>query len=98
MTTKQSRRHKLLATWPRMTGQVEHMGTVGIYPPPNFGRYIKGQIISKGLFGTLGFFQKTNKQIRFFCLTVQKTNLFVRFLEESEGTKKSFRNYLTFKK
>ena len=40
MTTKQSRRHKLLATWPRMTGQVEHMGTVGIYPPPNFGRYI----------------------------------------------------------
>ena len=25
----------------------------------------KGQIISKGLFGTLGFFQKTNKQIRF---------------------------------
>ena len=32
MTTKQSRRHKLLATWPRMTGPPEHMGTVGIYP------------------------------------------------------------------
>ena len=25
----------------------------------------KGQIISKGLFGILGFFQKTNEQIRF---------------------------------
>ena len=25
----------------------------------------KGQIISKGLFGILGFFQKMNKQIRF---------------------------------
>ena len=47
-------------------------------------------------FGILGFFQKTNEQIRFFCLTVLKTNLFVCFLEESEDTKKSFRNYLTF--
>ena len=26
---------------------------------------IKGQIIPKGLFGILGFFQKTNEQIRF---------------------------------
>ena len=26
---------------------------------------IKGQIISKGLFGILGFFQKTNEEIRF---------------------------------
>ena len=25
----------------------------------------KGQIISKGIFGILGFFQKTNEQIRF---------------------------------
>jgi hypothetical protein len=25
----------------------------------------KGQITSKGLFGILGFFQKTNEQIRF---------------------------------
>ena len=48
------------------------------------------------IFGILGFFQKTNKQIRFFGLTVLKANLFVRFLEESEDTKKSFRNYLTF--
>ena len=57
----------------------------------------KGQIISKGLFGILGFFQKTNERIRFFSLTVLKTNLFVRFSEESEDTKKSFRNYLTFR-
>ena len=49
----------------------------------------------KGLFGILGFFQKTNEQIRFFCLTVLKTNLFVQFLEESEDSKKFFRNYLT---
>ena len=49
-------------------------------------------------FGILGFFQKTNERIQYFCLTVLKTNLFVCFLEESEDTKKSFRNYLTFKK
>ena len=37
-----------------------------------------------------------NERIWFFCLTVLKTNLFVRFLEEFEDTKKSFWNYLTF--
>ena len=40
------------------------------------------------IFGILGFFQKTNKRIRFFSLTVLKTNLLVCFLEESEDTKK----------
>ena len=35
----------------------------------------KGRIISKGLFGFLGFFQKTNEQIRFSTVVVrQKTN------------------------
>ena len=34
--------------------------------------------------------------IRFFGLTVLKTNLFVRFLEESEDNKQSFRNYGAF--
>ena len=48
----------------------------------------KGQLISKAL----EFFQKTNERICFFCLTVVKTNLFVRFLEEFEDTKKIFRN------
>ena len=36
---------------------------------PNFVQIwlnIKGQIISKRLVGILGFFQKTNKQIRFY--------------------------------
>ena len=41
--------------------------------------HIKGQIILKGLFGILQFFQKMNEQIRFS---------FVHFLEESEDTKK----------
>ena len=51
---------------------------------------VKGQIISKGLFGILGFFQKTNEQIPFLVQLGQKTNLFVRFLEESEDTKNRF--------
>ena len=46
----------------------------------------KGQIISKRLFGILGFFQKTNEQIRFLVLLGKKPNSFVRFLEESEDT------------
>ena len=48
-------------------------------------------------FGIIVFFQKTNEQIRFFRLTVCTKNESVHlFLEESEDTKKSFRNYLTF--
>ena len=65
MTTKQSRRHKLLATWPRMTGPTESMGTVGIFPHlilagtliySNHGGQntpTKGQIISKANFEVL---------------------------------------------
>ena len=30
-----------------------------------YDREAKGQVTSKGLFGILGFFQKTNEQIRF---------------------------------
>ena len=33
---------------------------------------LKGQIISKGLFGILGFFQKTNKQICFITVREKK--------------------------
>ena len=48
---------------------------------------LKGQIISKQLFGTLGFFH----QIKFvFFPNNTKMKLFVRFLEESEDIKKSF--------
>ena len=50
----------------------------------------KGQTISKGLFGILGFFQKTNEQIRFQYCQAKKMNLFVRFLEESKDTKRPF--------
>ena len=40
-----------------------------------------------------------NERMNFFLgLTVLNMNLFVRFLVESEDTKKSFQNYLTFKK
>ena len=36
------------------------------------------------------------EQDKNIIVIVLKTNLFVRFLEESEDTKKSFRSYLTF--
>ena len=56
--------------------------------------YSKGQIISKGLlFSSNSPKKRTNE----FVFTTT-TNSFVRFLGEFEDTKKSFRNYLTFKK
>ena len=49
----------------------------------------KGQLISKGLFGTLEFLQKTKK--KFVYSTVRpKKNSFVRFLEESSAWKNHF--------
>ena len=54
----------------------------------------KGQIISKGLLLSSNSPKKrTNK----FVFTTT-TNSFVHFLGEFEDTKKSFRNYLTFRK
>ena len=47
-------------------------------------------------FGILGILFKNEQTNSFFCLTVLKSNLFIRFLEVSEGTKNSFLNYLTF--
>ena len=44
----------------------------------------------------LVFSDSSKKRIWFFGITVLKMNLIVRFLEESEETKKSNRNYLTF--
>ena len=53
---------------------------------------VKGQIISKGLFGVLEFSQKTNERIR-----RSSKNEFLRsFFERIRGYQKSFRNYLTF--
>ena len=54
----------------------------------------KGQIISKLLLVSSDSSKKRTNEFVFFCLTVLKTNF---FLEESEDTKKSFRNYLTFR-
>ena len=57
----------------------------------------KGQIISKGLFGILGFFQKMNELIRFLVLLGKKTEFVRSFFGRIRGYQKSFRNYLTFK-
>ena len=48
---------------------------------------LKGQIISKGLFGILEFSQKMNERIR---RSSKKTNSFIRFLGEFEDTKSPF--------
>ena len=60
--------------------------------------FAKGQIISKCLFGVFNFFQKMNKQILLYYYETSGRLVFVRFLEEVEDTKKTFRNYLTFSK
>ena len=53
---------------------------------------LKGQIISKGLFGVLEFSQKTNERIR--CSS--KNEFLHSFFGRIRGYQKSFRNYLTF--
>ena len=60
--------------------------------------YYKGQTKSKCFFQANDSSKKWTNEFVYFCLTIPKTNLFVRFLEESEGTKKFFQNYLTFKR
>ena len=57
----------------------------------------KGQIISKRLLVSSDSSKKRKNKFVFFCLTQLKKNLFVRFLEESEDTKTSFRNHLIFR-
>ena len=53
---------------------------------PMWGILVKGQIISKGLFDILEFFQKTNKQIPYGS----KNEFVCSNLEELEDTKNSF--------
>ena len=53
---------------------------------------VKGQIISKRLFGILEFFQKTNKRIR----RSSKNEFVCSFFGRIRGYQKSFRNHLTF--
>ena len=52
------------------------------------------------IFSSRRFLQKTNKRILLYYLWNVKPQVdlfFVRFLEEIEDTKKTFRNYLTFR-
>ena len=53
---------------------------------------VKGQLISKGLFGILNYSKKTNEQIQLNYYDTSGRIVFVRFLEEFEDTKKTLRN------
>ena len=53
----------------------------------------KGQLIQKGLVGVYHvFFQKTNKKFNLQYYDTSGRLVFVRFLEEFEDIKKTFRN------
>ena len=54
--------------------------------------FAKGQIISKANYGILNSSKKRTNKVVFTTMRL----VFVRFLEEIEDTKKTFRNYLTF--
>jgi hypothetical protein len=54
----------------------------------------KGQLISKANCQAV---DSSNKRTNEFVFTTMRC-VFVRFLEEIEGSKKAFRNYLTFSK
>ena len=56
----------------------------------------KGQLISRRLFGILNSSKKTNEKIRLHNYDTSGRLVSVRFLEEFEDTKKTFRNKLTF--
>ena len=49
------------------------------------------------VFGVSDFLQKMNERIRLYYYDTSSRLVFVRFLEEIDDTKKTFRNYLTFK-
>ena len=65
--------------------------TFDCIPPRYYSNVRKGQLISKGLLGILNSSKIWTKK---FDLTTMNLRLlvFVRFLEEFEGTKKTFRN------
>ena len=52
----------------------------------------KGSEKVKMIFSSRRFLQKTNKQILLYYYETSGCLVFVRFLEEIEGTKKTFRN------
>ena len=55
-----------------------------------------GVQIVEMVFSSRRFLQKTNERILLYYYETSGRLLFVRFLEEIEDTKKTFRNYLTF--
>ena len=64
-----------------------------ILPEKVKNRLVKGQLISKkNCQGVNSSKKRTNE----FVFTTMR-RVFVRFLEEIEDTKKTFRNYLTFR-
>ena len=58
----------------------------------------KGQLISKGLFGTLEFLQKNERKNSFIVLLGQKNEFFRSFFGGIVDLKKPFRICLTFSK
>ena len=54
--------------------------------------FAKGQLISKGLFGTLNSPKKQTKKNQLYYYDTSGRLVFVRFLGEIEDTKKTFRN------
>ena len=55
-----------------------------------FTGVLKGQLISKYLFGVFSFLQKTNENKSTWSIIVVKSNSFVRFLEETLAWKNHF--------
>ena len=61
------------------------------FHPNTFTLNTKGQLISKGLFTLLEFFQKNERNNSIIVLLLgKKTNSFVHFLEESSAWKKHY--------
>ena len=58
----------------------------------------KGQKKSKCFFLSRRLLQKMNEQILLYYYETSGRLVFIRFLEEIEDTKKTFRNHLTFTK
>ena len=56
------------------------------------GAVVKGQLISKCLFGVFNFSQKTNENMSTWGIVVVKSNFFVRFLRELKMPKRHFEN------
>ena len=89
-------------------GAADELRAVGMPPPSHiFGELEAKHVPSKNLsllkvrqsrtiFTSRRFLKKTNEQILFYYYETSGWLAFARFLEEIKGTKKTFRNWLTF--